>query len=259
MAKGPGTVLPLPDVVPERLTGGYKNELWRYGDVVLRLTRAPLASVEWELELLRTLRLPEVVVPVAGPATWPDGRTALVLPYVAGDYLEDAEQMAAFVADLHRCTWAGGQRPGAVSWAERNLDVNDWWDWRIVEKPPELVRAYEEMAAFLADPPRFRLGVVHGDVHPRNTRARDGRLVGVIDWDDARLDWQAWELANAAWVFGPAFVDAYVDAGGPAETDHLDELVRFRNVADVLYSSTSKARGEPYSQEHIDHLLRCFA
>jgi hypothetical protein len=55
MAKGRGTVLSLPDGSPERLDGGYKNELLRYGDVDLRLTRAPIESVEWEHRLLESI------------------------------------------------------------------------------------------------------------------------------------------------------------------------------------------------------------
>ena len=83
----------------------------------------------------------------------------------------------------------------------------------------------------------------------------------MIDWEEARLDWAAAELANAAWEVGDraGFVAAYVEAGGPAETDHLDELLLLRNVADVLYSLTSKARGEAYDQGYVDHLLRALA
>jgi hypothetical protein len=69
----------------------------------------------------------------------------------------------------------------------------------------------------------------------------------MIDWEEARLDGLASELANARWEVckvgdlldaarADAFVAAYVGAGGPAETGHLDMLLRLRNVADVLYS-----------------------
>jgi Ser/Thr protein kinase RdoA (MazF antagonist) len=268
MAKGRGTVLPLPDGIPERLEGGYKNELLRYGDVVLRLERSTLERVGWEHDLLRWLDLPEVVAPLAGPELWEDGRIASLFPYIRGTILDrdDPEQrhrLARLLAALHRrgLAWEGGQRPGASSWPERDLVRNDWWDWTVVEHPPVLVRAYEEMTAFLLDPPQLTTGIVHGDVYRGNLRVHEGTIVGMIDWEEARLDWQAWELANAAWEVGERdrFVAAYLAAGGPAETEHLDAFTRFRNVADVLYSLTSKARGEPYSQEYVDHLLRALA
>jgi Ser/Thr protein kinase RdoA (MazF antagonist) len=265
MAKGRGTVLPLPDGNPQRLEGGYKNELLRYGDVVLRLTRAPLESVAWEHALLGSLP-PPAVAPLADPVEQEDGRVASVFPYVPGGPLDRDDpaqrgQLARWLADLHRTGWDGGQRPGASSWLERDLVRNAWWDWELVDKPPALVRAYEQVRAFLADPPPLRLGVVHGDVARANVRVDGGRLVGVVDWEEARLDWPAAELANAAWEVRDldGFVAAYAAAGGPAETEHLDALVRLRNVADVLYSLTSKACGEAYDPGYVEFLLAALA
>jgi Ser/Thr protein kinase RdoA (MazF antagonist) len=275
MAKGPGTVLRLPDGIPERLTGGYTNELLRYDDVVLRLERTTLESACWEQKLLRFLapQLPEAVVATDGPVLWEDGRIASVIPFIPGRALERGEpgerrELARLLARLHRVglEWTGAQRPGASSWADRDLERNSWWDWAIVDKPPVLVAAYGELVAFLADPPALATGIVHGDVDPANVRVDGGRIVGVVDWEEARLDWPAWELANAAWTTAgedagrrAAFVEAYVDAGGPGEPELLPQLTRCRLVADVLYSLTSKARGEAFSQEHVDRLLRALA
>ncbi len=133
-----------------------------------------------------------------------------------------------------------------------------------------LVAAYEELVSFLADPPRLLVGIVHGDVYRANLRMEAGRIVGVIDWEDARLDWPAWELANAAWEVCKvgdsldaercrAFVGSYVAADGPAEPEFLPQLVRARLVADVLYSLTSKARGEPFDEGYVHDLLRALA
>jgi Ser/Thr protein kinase RdoA (MazF antagonist) len=253
--------------------------LLRYGDVVLRLERSTLESVQWEHELLHFLarKVPEVVAPVAGPVLWEHGRVASVFPFVPGRALdrEDARQrheLADVLARLHRAglRWTGGQRPGAASWADRDLVRNAWWDWTIVEKQPRLERAYDDVAALLADPPPLASGVVHGDVYRGNLRVQGGSIVGVVDWEEARVDWLSAELANATWEVckvGDAldderardFVRVYVGAGGPAETEPLPELVHVRLVADVLYSLTSKARGEPFDQSYVDHLLRALA
>jgi Ser/Thr protein kinase RdoA (MazF antagonist) len=165
------------------------------------------------------------------------------------------------LARIHRTDWGGGQRPGAASWLERDLVRNAWWDWELVDKPRVLVTAYERVRDFLADPPPLRLGVVHGDVYRGNVRVEGGAIVGVLDWEEARLDWLASELANAAWEVRDVdgFVSAYVAAGGPAETEHLGDLVRLRNLADVLYSLTSKARGEAYDAGYVEHLLGALA
>ena len=87
MAKGPGTVLPLPDVIarwelgplpePVPLTGGYHNDVFRLGDAVARVERREPASVAWEHELLAWLaaEVPEVIAPLAAP----DGSTLAVV------------------------------------------------------------------------------------------------------------------------------------------------------------------------------------
>jgi Ser/Thr protein kinase RdoA (MazF antagonist) len=279
MAKGRRTVLPIPDVSAEPLGGGYKNELLRYGEVVLRLETTTLESATWERGLLEFLaaRLPEAVVPLAGPVIWSDGRIATALPFVDGVELDreargERRELARLLARLHVAglEWTGGQRPGASSWPERDLVRNEWWDWTIVEKPTALVVAYEELVALLADPPRLREGIVHGDIYRANLLVREQHIVGVIDWEDARVDWPAWELANATWEVckvgdvldaarADAFVDAYVDSGGPGETEPLAQLIRCRLVADALYSLTSKARGAAYDQGYVDHLVRALA
>jgi Ser/Thr protein kinase RdoA (MazF antagonist) len=262
------TVLPLPDGSPEPLAGGWKNELTRYGDVVLRLERTPVESVAWEHRLLRFLaeRVPEVVVPVAGPDRWEDGRTASLLPYVAGRRLDvsslaERRALGSLLADIHVAGlgWNGGPRPERPAFMDLDLVVNDWWDWRIVEKPHALAAAYDEMVEFLFDPPPLVVGAVHGDVDAANVLVGNGVIVGVLDWEYARVDWPAWELANAAWKLGADAVDAYVEAGGPAETGLLPVLTRFRHVNDVLYSLTSKARGEPYNEEHVARLLEALS
>jgi Ser/Thr protein kinase RdoA (MazF antagonist) len=259
------TVLPLPDGNPEPLAGGWKNELVRYGDVVLRLEQTPLASVAWEHLLLRFLgeRVPETVVPVAGPEVWEDGRTASLLPFVEGraldrDTAEERRAAGELLGRLHRVGvgWDGPQRPGRSAIAELDLVANDWWDLRIVDKPRALVDAYEEMVDFLFDPPPLVVGIVHGDIDPANLIVCDGAIAGVVDWEYARLDWPAWELANAAWTLGPDVVDAY---DGPAEVGLLPTLTRFRHVNDLLYSLTSKARGEPHSDAHVARLLEALA
>lgn len=45
-------------------------------------------------------------------------------------------------------------------------------------------------------------GVVHGDLHPGNVLFESGVLRAVLDFDGARMDWRACELASAALHFG---------------------------------------------------------
>jgi len=291
-AKGPGTVLPDADGIAERwglaplppaepLEGGHKNTLLRCGDVVLRVEERDPESVAWEHELTAFLShdVPEVVTPLAAldGSTFAetDGVVVAVLPFVAGaplDRDDDAQRLgvARLLARLH---WVGRvwkrPRPDRPAFADLDLEVNAWWDLRIVEMAPVLARAYERSREWLAAAPLLGRGAVHGDIYRGNLRVRDGRIVGIVDWEDARVDWPAWELANATWEVckdearnrldperSARFLDAYAEAEGPGELGPFDDLLRLRLVADALYSLTAGARGEPWSREYVEHLLR---
>jgi len=259
MAKGPGTVALLPDgtrehwdlpadAEPTPLGGGYHNVLLRVGDVVVRIEEREPESVAWEHELLAWLapELPEVVLPLrardGGRYLRVGETTVSVLPYVEGDHTAGLE-MADVLARLHRrgATWPDARpRPGRPSYAELDWERNDWWDWTaIAEKPPELVRAFERARAWVESAPPLVVTPIHGDVATQNVVSRSGRVLALLDWEYARLEWAALELSNAAWAFSTddvdAFVRAYVDAGGPAEPDVLEEGTRIRLLANALY------------------------
>jgi Ser/Thr protein kinase RdoA (MazF antagonist) len=174
---------------------------------------------------------------------------------------------------LTRLHWVGRvwkrQRPDRPAFTDLDLETNAWWDLRVVEMPPALEQAYERSCAWLAAAPWLARGAVHGDVYRGNFRVRERRIHGVVDWEDARIDWPAWELANATWEIckdeahdrldperSARFLDAYSEADGPGELGPFDELLRLRLVADALYSLTSAARDEAWDPQYVEHLLR---
>jgi Ser/Thr protein kinase RdoA (MazF antagonist) len=274
-AKGRGTVLPLPDgiaaawdlppgTVAEPLGGGYHNTLLRADDVVVRIEQRPAESVAWEHELLGWLApaLPEVVLPLRSR----DGTTYRVvgdttvslLPYVEGTH-DAASNLPDVLARLHRrgADWPDARpRPGRPAYADLDWERNDWWDWTaIAEKPPEVVRAFEHARAWVSSAPPLVVTPVHGDIAPQNVITRDGCVVALLDWEYARLDWPALELANAAWTYSEddpqRFVAAYVAAGGPGEPEALQEGIRVRLLANALYSLTHSS----WNRDWIAYLL----
>jgi Ser/Thr protein kinase RdoA (MazF antagonist) len=274
VAKGPGTVLTLPDgiaahwglpplVDPLPLVGGYHNLVLRTGDVVLRVELRKPDSVAWEHELLTWLavEVPEVVAPI--PAL--DGSTFLVagrhvvsvLPFVAGHHgagLDAADLLARI--HVRGAKWPQARpRPDRPSYADLDWESNDWWDWSVVAKPRVLVRAFDRVRAWVASSPPLAVTPVHGDQAQQNVLSRDGHIAGMIDWEWARLDWPAVELASATWAFAEddvqAFVRAYVAAGGPGEPEVLTEGRRLHLLANALYSLTRGAADSSW----IDYLL----
>jgi len=249
--------------------------------VVVRVERRDPESVAWEHELTAFLShdVPEVVTPLAAldGSTFAetDGIVVSVLPFVEGIALDrdDEAQRLEVARLLARLHWVGRvwkrPRPDRPAFADLDLETNAWWDLRIIEMPSVLARAYERSSAWLAAAPLLARGAVHGDIYRGNLRVRDRRIHGVVDWEDARVDWPAWELANAAWEVckdeasdrldperSARFLTAYAEAEGPGELAPFDDLLRLRLVADALYSLTSAARGEPWSSEYVGHLLR---
>ena len=261
MAKGPRTLLPIPDGIAAHfglleleeavpLEGGYHTTILRAGELVVRIEEREPESVAWEHELLAWLapEVPEVVAPIAAP----DGSTFLVdgpsvvslLPYVDGRP-GSAAAFAGLLARVHArgAAWPDARpRPGRPSYAALDWEHNDWWDWTVVAKPPELVRAFEHARAWIDSGPQLFACPVHGDPAAQNTIWRDGRLVGLVDWEWARLDWPAVEVALAAWTFADdgrdEFVAAYLDAGGPGEPTALEEGRRIGLLANALYALT---------------------
>jgi Ser/Thr protein kinase RdoA (MazF antagonist) len=261
VAKGPLKVLTLSDGIaahwdlpplanPQPLTGGYHNLVLRAGDVVLRVEARSVESVMWEHELLAWLAaaVPEVVAPTPASdgSTFlaVEGRVVSVLPFVEGEPTAGLDA-ASLLARIHArgAEWPRGRaRPGRPSYADLDWERNDWWDWSIIAKPPELVRAFEHVQAWIASAPPLMVTPVHGDPAKQNVLSRAARIAGVIDWEWARLDWPAIELALAAWTFAElevqSFVRAYVDAGGPGEPDVLEEGRRLQLLVNALYSLT---------------------
>jgi Ser/Thr protein kinase RdoA (MazF antagonist) len=249
------------------LGGGYHNVLLRAGAVVIRIERRPSESVAWEHELLRWLaaEIPEVVAPI--PAA--DGSTFLIhadlvvslIPFVHGSHqrIADGAELLARV-HLRGQAWPNARpRLGRPAYADLDWFENDWWKWSLVPKPAELVRAFGRTREWIESRPRLALTPIHGDIAPQNLLVRERRIRGIIDWEYARLDWPALELANAAWTLAPddisGFIETYRSAGGPGEPDVLDEGIRVRLLANTLYSLTAAAEGRAWSRTWVDHLL----
>jgi Ser/Thr protein kinase RdoA (MazF antagonist) len=266
----------------ERLPGGASGSLLRGGDFAVRVERVSPESVAWEHDLVRFLadEIDEVLAPLPAldGSTFfvDDGRLVSVFPFVEGDEVRDQEaafrqELPVLLARLHRraLAWPVGERRGDVpSLRERDWDRNDWWDWSIVEKTPTLVRAFEELREWVANAGDLCVCPIHGDFHAGNLLAHEGRIVAVVDWQYARRDWPAFELASLAydlaWDEQSNTVDAgmrdravqrYVEAGGPGEPHVLLPMARLVALVTVLFSLTRAARGLSWNPDFTAQLI----
>lgn len=128
------------------------------------------------------------------------------------------------------------------------VGVDDPWPawWRVDDtlvQAVTLLRRFHEAAASFEPPPgarwRFegRTGssatIVHGDWAPYNVVWREGRVVGIIDWDLARPGDALDDLAFAAWHWAPLHHPGMLDGGVLGRWRREDRERRFRLVLDT--------------------------
>ncbi|MEL7208950.1 MAG: phosphotransferase, partial [Actinomycetota bacterium] len=185
----------------EPAAGGARNQVWRGRlngvAVAVRQSRRPADSLAWELDLLAHLGRNGFRVPTTVPCD--DGRRSAG-SVVAQTWLEghqpssEAEwgRVAGELQRLHAATADYGQRPGCATVRElrasrQSVDAD-------LDAIPVVV-AERILAVFdqLGDVPA---AVVHGDPGPENIRIGAEGSVGLLDWDESRVDLTWHDLSN---------------------------------------------------------------
>jgi Ser/Thr protein kinase RdoA (MazF antagonist) len=222
------------------LEGGYEQAVFCAGATVVRVCgphrgREQLARAYASAEALAQ-REPELVV---APVRLSDGSLlavregmlASLWPRVAGDPCDRSrpevrDHAARAVARLHRAA-EGLRGPPARS------------DERVLAELTDELRD-RDLEAWRAQSPACHL-LIHGDIYPGNLLwvSAAGRLA-IIDWDEARSDDPARELAWAAWEFcrttdgadldrrrADAFLASYAEQAGGLPAGLPDDLLRW--------------------------------
>jgi len=162
--------------------------------LVARRSRRDPASLDWELALLDRLASCGLRVPAAVPAL--DGRRHIdgmvVQTWLDGTPPgpDDWPAVAATLRDLHALTAGWPQRPGFASTSDL-LTATCGGDVDLTAMPVDAAAACRRTWTALAGTPQ---AVVHGDPGPDNIRVTD--TVGLLDWDEARVDHTDLDLAE---------------------------------------------------------------
>lgn len=256
--------------VAERLHGGEESATYRLGDHVVRVGPTWRGTAELEccyrVASFAAREVPEALAPLATASglvvARVDSRPVTVWPYVEGVWGDEGDrgqrrQAAALLARLHRrlAGWRGRARPASRSPLVAVPDLAD----------PELDR-------WLADfdrrhPRRYPL---HADAYPGNVLVREGRIVALLDWDEAiigpperELAWAAMEWGDGLWADTREavheFVAEYRSAGGPAEP--LDDVAitqpyRERIRWEVAYARAARERGIIHDEDDREYEAR---
>lgn len=198
------------------LRGGHRNTVYEVTDgtgrFAARLSRRSTDALEWELDLVEFLAGQGFAVPL--PLRTADGRRSaanvVVQSWLDGDEPRRADRprIAAELGRLHRLTTTWPQRPGFASTRDLLTDVRGG-DVDLTRMPPEIVAECRTAWRRLVGLP---MAVVHGDPGPSNIRI-DGERVGLLDWDEARVDHIVLDLAD---LDPPLPSDEVADAAGAA-------------------------------------------
>jgi Ser/Thr protein kinase RdoA (MazF antagonist) len=199
--------------VGEPLEGGFANDLFRVvadgRTFVLRIKHSELneEDLAWEHRVVGLLadRLDEVQAPVGARDRTTffvlGGRAASLLPFVEGaaadaTHREHRREAARALGRLHR---AGVDVCVAPRPRLEPLPKLDWpplvvppelEDWRTeIEQAREWATRYVSEVAAERELP---MSLVHGDFFPGNVLIADGKVVALIDWEEANLDWLTW-------------------------------------------------------------------
>lgn len=195
----------------ERLGGGHRNEAYRVGDDwVVRRSRRSTASLKWELNLLNHLSQHGFAVPEVVPTR--DGRRhadGLVMQRWLPGHEPNPDEWPQVVHELRRLHallthWP--PRPDLPGTRDL-LTIDQGGDVDLASMPAEAAAACRNAWRELNGP----LTVIHGDPCAANIRLFEGS-VGLIDWDEARVDHPWLDLADIPGLEVPAAAKAAIDA-----------------------------------------------
>ena len=188
-------------VIGDAVAEGDRSQVWR-GElagqpVAIRRSKHRLPSLAWELQLLVDLDAAGFRVPVPVPAA--DG-SLFYQEWNVQSWLEGGEPRSSAdwqaVSDtlrkIHRRFRGYQQRPGMASVldlakARRSVAAD------LDRTPPDVV------ATCLVHFDPYLEGqrsLIHGDPHPGNIRIDERGRVGLLDWDEARVDVVDLDLSN---------------------------------------------------------------
>lgn len=261
------------------LAGGYANDVFRLEAAgtpyVLRVKYPPVdaASIAWEHDLLDRLDLDVVPVPIRAR----DGRSFFVherfavwlLPFVPGRVAATADGIAVAQALGRIHARAAGVRLGQRPTVRPLAEI----EWPPARLPTELeewlptLRAAREWAIEWTQGSTGPMTPIHGDFFPGNVLVDGDRAAAVLDWEEARVDWPAIDLAAGIWHFAwrrsrpddgtaNAFLRAYRDAGGTvsAPLESLLPFIRAKRVLEVLRAPTDRHVDWQYQLRNLQAL-----
>jgi Ser/Thr protein kinase RdoA (MazF antagonist) len=291
----PLKVFGLADATPTRVPGGKQNSHWRVTGLdgsafVLRRyhARRTRAAIEWEHALIARAAangwpVAQALPTPRGPVVESNGSRWSLFPLLEGSHPEGnlaPSIIGRLLSRLHHGLARSdgndaldAQRPGFGSaWeldqfvlADGHVSFNALLQ-RFAGEHPELGRHVRALKyRNLRELARLQYGdrptqPIHGDFSPENLLVNGPQLTGLLDFDSARRDTRAFDIAQGLWLGCPspsgpdaisprlarAFLQGYAGDGPIAEQDTalIVPLIRAAFLGFVLWRMLGWAAGE---------------
>ena len=187
--------------VHEPIEEGNRNAIWRGSllgqPVAIRQSRRTQASLEWELDLVTQLDSLGFTVPTVIETS--DGRRhvngLVVQRWLHGrppSSDQDWQLVANTLQQLHSATGSYPQRPDCCAVAELTRTTSSV-DADMAALPEDVA---DEVLAVFADVSNMQTSAIHGDPMESNIRIGEDGVVGLLDFDESRVDVAWHDLSN---------------------------------------------------------------
>lgn len=263
------------DLPLRHVASGWDNATWRLGDdLALRLPRRTasaqliLHEQRWLPEIARRVSLP-VPEPLrvgrpsgAYPWSWSvvrwlEGEDATRVPVAA----TEAARLGRFLGELHEpAPSEAPQNPfRGVPLTERQSGFDERFA-RLRSTLPAGTLDFEALLEIwrdaLAEPFDEEARWLHGDLHPKNVLAANGRLVGIVDWGDLAGGDPATDLASA-WMLFPRETRAELwRSYGDPDAGLLRRAAGWATLLGVILLDTGLADDPPFREVGRRTLVR---
>jgi Ser/Thr protein kinase RdoA (MazF antagonist) len=259
------------EIMPTRLAGGYANDVFKLDaagpPTVLHIKYPPVDadSVDWEHRLLARLSsdVPEALPPLptldGSTWFWFQGHPVWLVAWAPGGPARphDRQAVATVLGRLHASPVEMSSRPNHARLLQLPLPPLRRLPPALASWQHTLSRARAELTDLVSWLERERrpvTGLTHNDIFEGNVLVHEGRVTALLDWEEAEIDWQVWDLASSLWPFcadgdrldrraATEFLAAYRAAGGsvpPDEDDLIVPLIRARLILEVLRAPTDR-------------------
>ena len=181
-----------------------------------RLGNPSVAECEFRLlEILQTTPVPAPKPYFLDPSgeIWP--QPCIAIEYIQGETVFEAARLPSLIPQLAE-TLAAIHR---LDPAQVDLSFLPTGEPRLPERlegseaSREAILGWQALAAAWTLPAENPPTLLHGDFWPGNLLWREGKLVGVVDWEDARLGDPLQDLANSRlellWAYGWESMEAF--------------------------------------------------